>query len=219
MAEKQFLDQTGVETLLTLIKEEYVSRAEFEYVEPQITSFTNNKNTVEKGTTITEITFNWKCNKEMKTIMLDAESITPTSLTTKTLSGQNITTNKTWTLKVTDEKGAVASKTTSVTFLNGVYYGTTTAPEEYNNDFLLTLTKNLQANKVKTFTDTAQEGEYFFYAVPSSYGAVSFNVGGFDGGFTKVSTFNFQNASGFSENYDVYKSDNPSLGKQTITCK
>lgn len=214
-----FLDETGVELLLTMIKDEYVSREEFEYEAPQITSFTNDKNTLQKGAVITEITFNWNVNKDMKSVMLDEEAITPPTLKTKTLTEQNITDNKTWTLKVTDEKDAVATKTTSVKFYNGVYYGTTTAPDTYDKTFVESLTKTLQPNKVKTFTDTANEGEYFFYAVPTAYGEVKFNVGGFDGGFTKVSTFDFENSDGYTESYDVYKSDNPNLGNQTIVCK
>ncbi|WP_157796132.1 hypothetical protein [Thomasclavelia cocleata] len=55
--------------------------------------------------------------------------------------------------------------------------------------------------------------------MPARYGAVNFNVGGFDGGFTKVATIEFTNASGYTENYDIYKSDNANLGTQTVTCK
>ena len=58
-----------------------------------------------------------------------------------------------------------------------------------------------------------------FYAVPTRYGDVSFNVGGFDGGYSKVATIEFTNASGYKENYDIYKSDNANLGNTTVTAK
>ena len=40
-----------------------------------------------------------------------------------------------------------------------------------------------------------------------------------DGGFSKVATIEFTNASGYKENYDIYKSDNENLGTQTVICK
>ena len=83
----------------------------------------------------------------------------------------------------------------------------------------MSLSKGLQASKGKTFTVNAGENEHIFYAVPSRYGTCMFNVGGFDGGFSKVTTFDFVNASGFKESYDVYKSTNDNLGSTTVTVK
>ena len=51
---------------------------------------------------------------------------------------------------------------------------------------------------------------------PTRYGAPVFNVGGFDGGFAKVSTLSFMNLSGYTEEYIVYRSDNSSIGKKTV---
>lgn len=209
----------GLKHALQYIKTNFVTQDEFNYKPIAISAFTNNKNTVEMGTKITDVTLNWTLSKNPKTMMIDSESITPLSTRTKTYSGQNITTNKTYTLKVTDEKDASATKTTYITFYNGVYWGAKAAPSSYDSAFVLTLTKGLQGNKYKTFTATAGADEYFFYCVPTRYGAVTFNVGGFDGGFTKVATIEFTNASGYKESYDIYKSDNANLGSQTVTCK
>lgn len=216
---KKFLDSVGTAALIKKIKGEFVTRDEFEYVPIAITSFTNNKNTVEMGTKITDVILNWALNKDPKTMTIDSESITPLTTRTKTYNGQNITTNKTYTLKVTDEKDASATKTTSITFLNGVYWGAKAAPSNYDSTFILGLSKALQGSKGKTFTATAGAGQYLYYCVPTRYGAVTFNVGGFDGGFSKVATIEFTNASGYKENYDIYKSDNENLGTQTVICK
>lgn len=209
----------GLKHALQYIKTNFVTQDEFNYKPIAISAFTNNKNTVEMGTKITDVTLNWTLSKNPKTMMIDSESITPLSTRTKTYSGQNITTNKTYTLKVTDEKDAIATKTTSITFYNGVYWGAKAAPGSYDSAFILTLQKGLQGNKNKTFTATAGADEYLYYALPTRYGAVTFNVGGFDGGFTKVATIEFTNASGYKENYDIYKSDNANLGSQTVICK
>lgn len=221
MAEKlKVLDYAGLDFMLQQIKKDFVTRDEFEYVPIAITSFTNNKNTVEMGTKITDVILNWALNKDPKEMMIDSESITPLTTRSKTYSGQNITTNKTYTLKVTDEKDATATKTTSITFVNGVYWGAKAAPSgAYDSAFILGLSKGLQGNKNKTFTVNAAAGQHIFYALPTRYGACTFNVGGFDGGFTKVSTIQFTNASGYAESYDIYKSVNAGLGNTTVTVK
>ena len=209
----------GLKHALQYIKTNFVTQDEFNYKPITISAFTNNRNTVEMGTKITDVTLNWILSKNPKTMMINSESITPLSTRTKTYSGQNITQNVAYTLKVTDEKDASATKSTSITFLNGVYWGAKAAPGSYDSAFVLTLTKGLQGNKNKTFTATAGADEYLYYALPTRYGAVTFNVGGFDGGFTKVATIEFTNASGYKENYDIYKSDNANLGSQTVICK
>lgn len=220
MAEKlKVLDYAGLDFMLQQIKKDFVTRDEFEYVPIAITSFTNNKNIVEMGTKITDVILNWALNKDPKAMTINNESITPLTARTKTYSGQNITTNKTYTLKVTDEKDATATKTTSISFVNGVYWGAKEAPESYDSAFVLGLSKGLQGNKNKTFTVNAAAGQHIFYALPSRYGSCVFNVGGFDGGFTKVSTIEFTNASGYKENYDIYKSVNAGLGNTTVTVK
>ena len=43
-----------------------------------------------------------------------------------------------------------------------------------------------------------------------------FKVGGFEGGFSKVSTILFTNIYNFTENYDIYRSDNVNLGDITV---
>ena len=42
---------------------------------------------------------------------------------------------------------------------------------------------------------------------------------GFDGGFTKLHTFEFQNSQGHTESYDVWKSENSNLGNTTVVVK
>lgn len=221
MAEKlKVLDYVGLDFMLQQIKKYFVTKEEFNYKPIAISSFTNDKNTVEMGTKITDVILNWVLSKNPKTMMIDSESITPLTTRTKTYSGQNITTNKTFTLKVTDEKDASATKTTSITFVNGVYWGAKAAPSgAYDSAFILGLSKGLQGNKNKTFTVNAAAGQHIFYALPTRYGACTFNVGGFDGGFTKVSTIQFTNASGYAESYDIYKSVNAGLGNTTVTVK
>lgn len=203
------LDETNkeIEKLKTAV-------SDLQYVPVSITSFTNDKNIVEMGGTITTVVLNWAINKTPTALTLDGSTLSP-SIKTTTLSNQSIKTNKTFTLKATDERNATSSKATSITFYNGVYYGASTTGT-VNNAFIQKLTKSLQSSKAKTFDVTTGSGQYIWYAIPSRYGTPSFNVGGFDGGFSKITTLSYTNPSGYTENYDVYRSDNSNLGKKTV---
>lgn len=180
-----------------------------------ITSFTNNVGTVEIGSTVTNVSLSWKTNKTPEALTLDNENI-DTSLTSVSFNNTSITSDKTWTLKAIDERSAVSTKTTKITFLNGVYYGVINGVDNIDNSTIIGLTKKLQSSKSMTFTTTANDGQYIIYALPASYGTPSFNVGGFDGGFSLNATFDFTNSSGHTESYCVWISDNANLGETTV---
>lgn len=204
--------ETNVEDALDELKSQM---ADVLYEAIQITSFTNNMGTVEMGSTVNTVVLNWATNKTPEELSLDGEGIDK-SLKTKTIEGANIKSNKTYTLKATDERDAEATKTTAISFLNGVYWGVAEDKSSFDSAFILSLTKGLQGSKAKTFTVTAGALQHIYYAIPSRYGTPSFKVGGFEGGFAKVATVEFTNASGYAENYDIYKSDNPGLGNTTV---
>ena len=186
-----------------------------QYVKIQISSFTNNVNTVEMGSTVNTVVLSWATNKTPKTLTLDGAAL-DVSLKTKTIENANIKANKTYTLKATDDREAEATKTSLIQFLNGVYYGAAANASAFDSAFVLKLTKALQSSKAKTFTVTASPGQHIYYAIPARYGTPTFKVGGFDGGFTKAVTIDFTNASGHKESYDIWKSDNAGLGNTTV---
>lgn len=209
-------DETIIGNTITIPNstEDILSRlSALEYVPIAINSFTNNVGTVELGTTISSITFSWSTNKTPTSLKIGTTEL-DTSVTTYTLTGQSVESNTTYKLTATDEKTSV-EKTTAVSFVNGIYYG---IGEESTIDssFILKLTKSLQGSRSKTFTVTAGNSQYIWYAVPTRYGACSFNVGGFDGGFSLIDTVSFTNASNYTEDYYVYRSDNDNLGIQTV---
>lgn len=188
---------------------------DLQYVEIAISSFTNNRNTVEMGSTVEEVVLSWSLNKVPTALKVDNAAVDVNAKTT-TLTGQSIKANKTFTLSATDERDKTVTKTTSISFQNGVYWGVGAADAAIDSAFVLGLTKGLQASKAKTFTVNAGAGKHIYYAIPARYGTPTFNVGGFDGGFNKVATFDFTNASGYTESYDVYKSTNANLGNTTV---
>jgi hypothetical protein len=87
----------------------------------------------------------------------------------------------------------------------------------------VTLINGLQANALassrgRTFTVNAVEGEYIYYAVPTSMSSgIVFTSGGFDGGFHLRSTgVMITNPYGVTLSYDIWESDNVNLGVTTV---
>lgn len=189
--------------------------ADLKYVAIDITNLTNNVGTVEMGSVVKEVVISWALNKKPTSQTLDGSAVEVTARS-KTLTGLALSANKTYTLSVVDERGATDSANTSVSFLNGVYYGVLENGKEVASADILALTKKLQGSKGITFTANAGATQRIIYAIPTRYGTPNFNVGGFDGGFAKAKTFNFTNASGYAESYDVWLSENVGLGSTTV---
>ena len=183
-----------------------------------ITKFTNNIGTAEMGDVFTDVTLSWTLNKDATILTVAGAEQSTAASGSLSLTEQNITSDTSWTLVATDDRDATATKSTGVTFLHGVYYGVA-ADATIDSAFVLALTKKLQSGKSTTFTVNAGEGQYIYFALPVSYGTPTFNVGGFDGGFSKVTEFEYTNIHNYTEPYAVWKSDNTNLGNTTVTVK
>ena len=120
-------------------------------------------------------------------------------------------------ITATDERDASVSRTLTINFQPKVYWGVAAGKEAYTDEDLLGLSGNaLASGKARTFTVNAGADQYILYAIPSSFGVPTFKVNGFEGGFVKANTFEHTNASGYSQNYDVWKSVNPNLGNTQV---
>ena len=189
---------------------------EMNYKNIDITGFScPGAGTYEMGRSVAAPTVSWSLNKTPASQSLNGEAL-GVDVRSKAYSG-NITSNKTYTLNVTGQKGEKDSASGSFTFYNGVYYGVLENGAAINSAAVLTLTRKLQGSKAITFTADAGATQRIAYAFPTRYsGEPVFNVGGFEGGFSLAATFQFTNASGYTETYDVYLSDNVNLGSTTV---
>ena len=168
----------------------------------------------EKGSTVDKVTLSWRTNKAAVSVSVDGQAIDPTA-SQVAFDGQNITSNKTYTVIASDTRREVAA-TAQIKFYNGVYYGEKPAPQEVDSAFIQTLPKTLRGDAKITFSVDASNGAYIWLACPSGYSVSNFSVGGFDGGFTKVATVDYTNPSGYAESYQIWRSDNTGLGKTTV---
>ncbi len=170
----------------------------------------------EIGASVASVVLKWSTNKTPTTLTLDGTALGTTE-TTRTMTGP-FTTNKTWALKATDERGATATRNLSLTFKNKVYWGVGTATGTAIDDaFVLGLSGSAFATgRGRTFSANAGAGQYIYYVFPKSWGTPVFKVGGFEGGFALDREWEHTNASGGKVQYQAWRSTNAGLGATTV---
>ena len=192
------------------------------YTAPSIISFTSVPSVREYeigSVIIAPIIFNWSLNKTVVSQAISNIGNIPVGTFTAKYN-TSIASNKTFTLTVLDNKNNTATKSITFSFLYPKYYGAVVEPDVYDNDFILNLSGyRLASSRNGTFNVNADTNEYIYFCIPTKWGTPTFNVGGFDGGFFKVAEINFTNNSGHTEPYSIWRSDNLSLGSQSVTVK
>lgn len=181
-------------------------------------------NPAEMGQVALLITARWTTDREAQNLVLSSSnSIIGTRDVTNqpqfqiSVSSQfPVNTDTQFTLTATDEKGTITTSEKWLYFYNGIYYGAAAQPTSIDSAFVLSLSKELRSDKKPNFAVDAEENQYIWYCLPQRLGTCIFNVCGLDGGFDLVDTISFTNASGYTEDYYIYRSDNASLGSTTV---
>lgn len=202
---------------------------DLEYVPIEVSNFriTTPENGIARmGSTVSSIIFAWAVNSIPVSQKLSGTGITGTlDIDTDDRSTEvsvSLTSNGTYTMTAKGDSspshpsGSTNSKTCTLYFYNDVYWGVA-ASATVDSAFVRGLSNSvLSGSRARTVTVNATSGKYIWYAVPTRLGTCSFNVGGFDGGFESPQTVSVTNASGYTENYYVYRSTNASLGNTTV---
>lgn len=181
------------------------------YKKPTIIMSANKPQTNEIGSTVRDVSIIWSYNPNL----IDSQTLDgqPLDKTIRAHLVPTINQNTTFNLSAKDKYNTI-NASISFVFYNGIYYGVSNDTVE-----IAKLNKKLQGTKSTTFTVSANEDQYVYFALPSRYGVPSFYVGGFEGGFMKVRTESYTNPSGHTENYDIYRSVQDGLGSTTVTVK
>jgi len=74
----------------------------------------------------------------------------------------------------------------------------------------------LMASRALAFSAVAGGAQYIYFAVPVSYGPVTFFVDGWEGGFEAPIVVPVTNDFGVTQNYNLYRSTNPNLGSTAV---
>lgn len=186
------------------------------YVAPSVTSFTNNIGNVEKGQIITSVNLSWSVNKNnivSQSIDQGIGSLV-TDVRNYGLIDQNITTNKTWTITISDGQNS-ATKSTSINFYNKRYYGVSPNTTLTDSD-ILAMSGEFSSSRIQNRIFDCTGGNYFYFAYPSSFGTATFKVGGLSFSDVVLSVQSFTNASDYTENYNVYRCGNLQTGSSIL---
>lgn len=202
-------------------------RADMAYIPMDLTAFSISPSEAEIGSTVRSVSYTYSANKIPTTLKIDGSSITPYESGSGTLS-VSLTSDKTWTMTATDSGSPsnppkTSSKNATLHFYPYIYWGVSSTESDPTSALVTGLAnKRLSGTKAMTFTVTAGEGQYIYFCCPtrSPYGAASFKVNGFDGGFEPAQTVSVTttnaDTSTYTENYYVYRSTNPTLGQTTV---
>lgn len=183
------------------------------YVKPTCSlSASPNGGTFEMGTTITTpITFTWTTNKDITSQTLTGCILADASVRTATYN-TNVTSDKTFTLSVSDGENS-ASSSVSYKFLNNIFWGSAPTAEIYDSAFISALPNKKLASAVKgTYSFNIASGEYGFWAVPSNMNISTVWIGGFEVTVDDLETVSYTNAQGYTRDYKLYKTGKASLG-------
>lgn len=166
------------------------------------------------------ITFSWDYTS-YKPIELQSLSDINININEKSFiyTVDDISENMDFTLTVSDTEKNSAILTKSYRFGYGEYYGVSAIPEEYNGDFIRSLTKEILESKDNTITVEAGPSQYIYVCIPYIWDTPIFSHGGLDGGFEKAGEVYFINDYGHEELYYIWKSDNKGLGHTTISIR
>lgn len=175
------------------------------YIAPVITSFSNDRGTLEIGTTVTSVTLTWSFNKAItsQSINQGVGALDP-ALRTMTLTGLTLSANRTWSLSASDGTTTV-SGSTSVSFSHKRYWGAS-AKTSLTNDDILALSSEFASSFGKTVTYDCSGGKYPYLVYPAAWGSPSHvTVGGLSFTDFSVTAQAFTNASGNTTTFNVVR--------------
>lgn len=190
---------------------------ELDYKEIKITSFASTAaSTYEIGSVIDAVTLSWVLSKDPESQSMNGSAL---DVDVRSKVYNNVSTAQNYTLKVTDERGATDTASSSIKFYNGVYSGVLNDGAAIDSAAILTMSRSLQSTRVISFSANAGAGQRHAYALPSRYGTPGFKdtETGFQAGFHLAETIELTNASGYTEDYDVWLSNYPALGSMTVS--
>ncbi len=181
--------------------------------------------TVEVGATVTTPAFtaSYVDGPPDTATLTDTEGHTKdvTSTPTSFASSNNFTktaNNATVTFTLTADKGD-EEDTSQATYAwrPRVFYGVASAGVDTEAEVEALPSSALASSRAATLSVSPGAGQYIYYAYPASYGAATFTVGGFEGGFDLVNaTLSITNSNGVTQDYRLYKSTNANLGSTTV---
>ena len=159
----------------------------------------------EIGSTVSSVGLSWSINKTETSQSLNQGIGTLANGVRSYTYSIPITTNKTFTITVGDGT-TTANASTSVVFYNRRWWGTSALSSLTGPQILGLASDELSTGRSKSMTLNGN-GEYIYYAYPSAWGTATFTVNGLLNTAWTLSIVSHTNASGHTENYNVYRTN------------
>lgn len=158
----------------------------------------------ESGDSIENVLLTWSYNKSnIKQQTIDNTTIDP-NIRQLELEGPIVSST---TKKVVGNDGTkTVTGQATLNFYPGIYYGSGISQPPIQS-----MEKVLLPSRSCRITVNAEQNEYIWILLPINYGDPTFTVGGFSGGFQEVGSTSYK-----ITNYNIWRSDNHSLGNTTI---
>jgi hypothetical protein len=184
------------------------------YHAPEITSFTNNRGTLEYGQTVASTTLGWTLTGSTVTTqyMTFVGNLAPSLRTAINTDGEG--TNRTYTLTVSDGTNS-ATSSSAVLFSSKRYWGASGLTSLADSD-IIALSSDFTTSRQQSRVITAA-AQYVYFAFPTSYGVGTFVVNGLLNTDFTLTVRTFTNASGGVLGFNIYRSGNLLTGTYGIT--
>lgn len=180
-----------------------------------ILSFTNSPGAVEIGSTVANDTLSWTLQGTPTSQSLDnGIGAVPVGTLFYVDTGP-WTVDLTWTLTVSDGTNTDTA-TTTLYFLPKIYWGANAATTLATDADVIALSSQLAFNFITSQVITCS-AQYIYFAIPTAYGTPNFNVNGLLNTAWTLVTRAFTNASGYTQSYDIYRSDNLLTGTYVVS--
>jgi hypothetical protein len=178
------------------------------YVAPTVSLSGGSSN--EKGVTVTSVALTWTVNKTIVSQTLTDHSPAPDPADrAHTFSGLTLTTNKTYTVAVTDDLPATVSSSTTVAFYDKRHWGVSTNTTLTSAQILTLASNTLASSRNMSATFDCTGGRYIFFAWPTTWGTPTFTVNGLvDSSWVSNVVNPHTNASGYDSSFTTWRSLN-----------
>jgi hypothetical protein len=190
------------------------------YQSLSIVTFLTAQTIFERGYVLSSLAVLWTYSKTIEEQTITGSEISEPVLAVDdrnvVLTVADATEDFTITLTADDVVGdshAAKTATISLKWYDAVIWGVAASPGAYDSAFVIGLTgKQLRATRQGAFTLTVGVDQYCYICMPQDMGAATFKTNGFNGGLSLQAVISFTNIYGATKNYNIYRTENPSLG-------
>lgn len=198
------------------------------YVAPNIASFTHDQSVIEIGNDVTVTNLSWSVtlgsaaltsqslNQGIGEVGTAATSYEHTDTYGESTGLTNSNDSRTYTLTVTD--GTTPDNANAIVYFRHKRYWGTSTNTSLTDGQIIALSKEFGTSRSMSKT-ISPSGEYIYFAWPASWDSsppATFTVNGLNNTAWTLVTRDFDNASGWTESYRIYRSDNLLTGSYDI---